>query len=157
VPADEPVGSFNLITIDLSPLRDGVWGDCARSFPIENGHCTFRPQTPDFSRGIKSEAALHRAMQAFVKPATTFEDLFSFGNAEINRLGFENLDYLGNLGHSIASRRDDRRFIEQGNSTSLGSVPFFTFEPHIRQSGGVWGFKYEDIYFFDSERRIHAL
>jgi len=157
VPTDEPAGSFNLITIDLSPLRNGVWGDCARSFPIENGRCTFVPQSSEFARGIEVETFLHQAMQAFVTPATTFEELFAFGNAEIKRLGFENLDYLGNLGHSIASTREDRRYIEPNNTMPLGSVPFFTFEPHVRQTNGAWGFKHENIYYFDSEQRLLAL
>jgi hypothetical protein len=30
VPADEPVGTENLVTIDLSPRVGGVWGDYAR-------------------------------------------------------------------------------------------------------------------------------
>ena len=157
VPTDEPAGSFNLITVDLSPLRHGVWGDCARSFPIENGRCTFAPQSPTLARGIKVEAYLHQAMQAFVTPATTFGELFAFGNAEIKRLGFENLDFLGNLGHSIASKREDRRYIEPKNTMPLGSVPFFTFEPHVRQTNGAWGFKHEEIYYFDSEQRLLAL
>lgn len=157
VPADEPVGSFNLITIDLSPLREGIWGDCARSFPIENGRCTFSPQSEELAQGIEVEASLHRSLVGFVKPTTTFDELFSFGNSEIRRRGFENLDYLGNLGHSIASRRDDRCYIERGNLRLLASVPFFTFEPHVRRMNGMWGFKHEEIYFFDSDQRLHAL
>ncbi len=157
IPSDEPTGSFNLITVDLSPLRHGVWGDCARSFPIENGRYSFAPQSPELAHGVEVEAQLHLAMQAFVTPSTTFEELFIFGNAEIERLGFENLDFLGNLGHSIVSRREDRCYIEPGNTMSLCSVPFFTFEPHIRQVNGAWGFKHENIYYFDSERRLCAL
>ena len=157
IPTDEPVGSFNLITVDLSPLRDGVWGDCARSFPIENGRCTFAPQSSVLAGGIEVEACLHQAMLAFITPATTFEELFAFGNAEIKRLGFANLDFLANLGHSIASRREDRRYIEPNNTMPLGSVPFFTFEPHVRQIDGYWGFKHENIYYFNSEQRPLAL
>ena len=37
VPSEEMVGNENLITIDLSPLKDGVWGDCSRSFVVEDG------------------------------------------------------------------------------------------------------------------------
>ena len=157
VPGDDPVGTFNVVTVDLSPLRNGVWGDCARTFPVEDGHCTFVPQSLELKRGVEVEALLHRAMQGFVSQSTTFEELIAFGNSEIRRLGFENLDFLGNLGHSIGSKREDRRFIEPGNLMPLGAVPFFTFEPHIRQTNGTWGFKHEDIYYFDSEERLHAL
>lgn len=37
IPSDEPVGSNNLVTIDLSPCIGNVWGDYARSFVIEDG------------------------------------------------------------------------------------------------------------------------
>jgi Xaa-Pro aminopeptidase len=157
VPANEKVGAFNLITIDLSPVRDGIWGDCARSFAVEDGRCILTPRSPEFARGIAVENALHQSMQAFVTPSTTFAELFAFGNAEINRVGFENLDFLGNLGHSIASAREGRCYIESCNHLPLSAVPFFTFEPHIRQINGAWGFKHEDIYYFDSEQRLMML
>lgn len=157
IPNDEPVGSFNLVTVDLSPLLDGVWGDCARSFPIENGCCTFIPHSPALAEGIAVEADLHQALQTFVTPTTRFDELFAFGNAEIKHHGFENLDFLGNLGHSIASTPEGRCYIEPKNTLSLNSVPCFTFEPHVRQTNSVWGFKHEDIYYFDSELRLRAL
>lgn len=157
VPAGEPVGMNNLVTVDLSPLRNGVWGDCARSFVIEQGRWMSAPETDEFALGLEVERSLHRAMRAFVTPATTFEELYRFGNAEIERLGFENLDFLGNLGHSIVTRCEDRQYIEPGNAVPLGSVPFFTFEPHIRKINGTWGFKHEEIYYFDAEQRLHVL
>ena len=33
-PADEPVGQFNLVTVDLSPCDGALWGDCARSYCV---------------------------------------------------------------------------------------------------------------------------
>lgn len=157
VASNEQVGSFNLITVDLSPLREGVWGDCARSFAIEDGRCSLMPQSPEFVRGIDVENALHQAMQAFVTPKTTFAELFSFGNAEIKRFGFENLDFLGNLGHSIAAKREGRCYIEPSNHLSLSAVSFFTFEPHIRQIDSCWGFKHENIYYFDADQQLAVL
>jgi Xaa-Pro aminopeptidase len=75
VPADEPVGMNNLVTVDLSPMQAGVWGDCARSFVIEEGRWTTAPQSEAFALGIEVEKALHQAMRAFVTPQTTFEEL----------------------------------------------------------------------------------
>jgi hypothetical protein len=60
-------------------------------------------------------------MQRFVTPRTSFEELFTFANAEIHRHGFENLDFLGNVGHSIESSRETRRYIEAGNKQLLGT------------------------------------
>jgi len=155
--ADEPVGDWNLVTIDLSPSRDGVWGDCARSLFVERGVCRQAPVEPEFRRGADALTTLHAAIREFATPATTFDALFRFGNAEIARLGFENLDFLGNLGHSIVSRREDRIYIESGNERRLGEVPLFTFEPHLRSPGSPWGFKHEEIYRFDGSGALSPL
>lgn len=157
VPSTEAVGSTNLITVDLSPMRNGLWGDCARSFFIEGGAWTPRPASREFQQGARVEAELHDAMQRFVTPRTSFEELFAFANSEIERLGFENLDFLGNVGHSIESTRSARQYIAKGNKTALGEVGLFTFEPHVRQRGGRWGFKHENIYYFTEEGRAAEL
>ena len=147
-PSSETVGQLNLVTVDLSPSIDGVWGDCARSFVVENGRCTLSPSLPDFQEGISFEQKLHASMLATVKPDMRFMDLFEFANAMISAEDFENLDFLGNVGHSIESVRENRRYIEKGNDALLGEVSLFTFEPHIRKVGGSWGFKHENIYYF---------
>lgn len=157
VPADEAVGVTNLITVDLSPMRKGIWGDCARSFYIEGGAWSATPRCREFSRGACVEAELHKGMQRFVTPRTSFAELFQFANAEIKRLGFENLDFLGNVGHSVESTRDARRYVEQGNEQLLGDARLFTFEPHVRQRGSKWGFKHENVYFFAGDGRVVEL
>lgn len=156
-PAVETVGETNLVTIDLSPCLDGVWGDCARSFAIENGFFAAKPKSKQFVEGFNTETMLHDSMKSYVTPATTFDDLFRFGNNEIARMGYENLDFASNLGHSIVTSLDDRSFIEEGNLTQLGQVPFFTFEPHIRRIGGQWGFKHEDVFCFNSMGDLRIL
>jgi len=156
-PGDEPVGMTNLITVDLSPSLNGVWGDCARSFFIEDGRCVDAPRLPEFKQGAAMQERLHQSMRSFVSADTTFEDLFTFANTMIRESGFENLDFLGNVGHSIVSRLEDRRYIEAGNTYKLSDAGLFTFEPHIRIAGGVWGFKHEDIYHFGPDGRVHAL
>ena len=69
----------------------------------------------------------------------------------IETAGFENLDFVGNVGHSICTQRDQRLYIETGNQRRLEEVACFTFEPHIRERGGWWGYKHENIYFFKGE------
>lgn len=44
-------------------------------------------------------------------------------------------------------RREDRQYKEAGNTVSIQDVPFFTFEPHVRQAGGRWGVKHENVFF----------
>lgn len=157
LPATEKVGDSNLVTVDLSPSLKGVWGDCARSYFIENGKCVKNPQIPEFREGKLAESELHREMKKFVTPNTIFSELFEFGNQKIKAMGFENLDFLGNLGHSIEVDKTLRRFIDKSCCETLGSVKFFTFEPHIRKIGGSWGFKHENIYYFDQSGRIQEL
>ena len=157
LPHDEPVGDHNLVTVDLSPCEGIVWGDCARSFAVEGGQVVSHPSCVEFAEGFEVQARLHAAMCQHVTPGMSFHDLHEFTNGLIASEGFENLDFLGNVGHSIATRRCDRLFIEPGNHQKLGGVPCFTFEPHIRRAKGVWGFKHENIYCFDTHGKAKEL
>jgi Xaa-Pro aminopeptidase len=157
VPSEERVGQHNLITVDLSPLKDGACGDCARSLFVEDGAVTAMPHDPALAAGKRFLAALHAEMMQFVQPATTLDELFVCAERRIRDAGFENLDFLGNVGHAMARRREDRIFIERGNRRTLGEIGLFTFEPHVRQIGGKWGFKHEAIYFFNESGKIEEL
>ena len=153
----EQVGKHNLVTVDLSPSIDNVWGDCARSFYIEDGHCRNMPQTHAFSGGAMFQWRLHKSLLDFATPATTFEELYRFGNTQIEAAGFLNLDFHKNIGHSIESHIEKRCFIEDGNTRCLGESPLFTFEPHIRTKEGQWGFKHENIYYFNQSGHLEEL
>lgn len=157
VPGNEQVGEFNLVTVDLSPSRGDIWGDCARSFCIEDGRFTKSPSAQEFIDGLAAEVALHTFLRSFARPGMTFDALFRGANAQIIGMGFANLDFQGNVGHSIERQRSDRKFIERENFQQLGDVAFFTFEPHIRKQGGGWGFKYENIYFFADNEAVEEL
>ena len=156
LPNDEALGDSNLVSVDLSPVIDGVWGDCARSFILEGGSYTQSPNDPEFQAGLHAEISLHKSMVQFARPTTTFGELASYAMAELARLGFENLD-PDCFGHSIEDHRDARIYIKPGVDVPLGSVAFFTFEPHVRKIGGYHGFKHEDIYYFDTNGQAHAL
>lgn len=156
-PCDEPVGDFNLVTIDLSPRRGPWWGDCARSIFVEGAVARATPTDTEFVAGHQFILQLHAEMQRFVTASTTFQQLYEFANARINDGGYDNLDYLGNIGHSVATRTEDRVFIDRTNLSLLSDVTCFTFKPHIRARGGRWGFKHENIYFFNEEGSIEEL
>jgi len=96
-------------------------------------------------------------MRGFVTPQTTFHELAMWTAQQIDAAGFVNLDFRGNVGHSIAARREERVYIEAGNHQPLGEVSFFTFEPHVRHKGGVWGFKHEDVFFFNATGTLEEL
>ena len=95
------------------------------------------------------EDKLHQELIRFVEEETTFEELYYHINELILREGFINLDFMGNLGHSIVKSKDDRVYIEKGNVMKLGDVKYFTFEPHIALDDSKYGYKKENIYYFD--------
>ena len=100
------------------------------------------------------EEMLHNELLKFATPETTFEQLYFYMNDFIEKAGFVNLDFLGNLGHSIVKAKSDRIYIEQGNDCKLGDVKYFTFEPHISVAGSKYGYKKENIYYFENEKLI---
>jgi Xaa-Pro aminopeptidase len=157
LPSEEPVRDVNLVTIDLSPCRNSIWGDCARSFFVEKGCVQANPESPEFSAGKQLLTKLHDEMKRFVTPSTTFHDLHEFACETVRQAGYENLDAHGNWGHSIAQRLQDRIYTTASNRIRLCDVPFFTFEPHVRKQHGIWGFKHEEIYFFNAAGAIGQL
>ena len=82
------------------------------------------------------------------------EQLFYYMNNLIRENGYVNLDFLGNLGHSIVRDKDKRIYIEKGNVAMLSEVEAFTFEPHISLPSGKYGYKKENIYGFEGEQLI---
>ncbi len=157
IPAVEPVEMENLVTIDLSPCEGVLWGDYARSLCVEHGRVVEEPTSADFCDGLRVERELHRRMADIVTLDTSCHQLYEFANDAIATAGYENLDFMGNVGHSIETRRENRLYVEKGNHRRLSDVSCFTFEPHIRRKGGRLGFKHEDIYYFDLGQRLHAL
>ena len=154
---DHIIKPSDIITIDLSPQSNCIWGDYARTLIVENGKIVEdieQIQNDEWRNGLKMEAYLHEAMRGFVDENTTFEELFHYINNQIKSLGYINRDFLGNLGHSIVKDKGQRIYIEEGNSEKLSAVDAFTFEPHISLPGSVYGFKKEDIYSFNQSTLI---
>ncbi len=150
--SDRVIGSDDIITIDLSPQVGDTWGDYARTVIVEGGKVIPTVDeivNDEWRGGLLMEKKLHDKMTQIVSPQMTFEELYYQMNEFIKAEGFINLDFLGNLGHSIVRRKEDRIYIEKGNNTKLGDVSFFTFEPHISVSGSKYGYKMENIYYFE--------
>ncbi len=148
---DHIIEQNDIITIDLSPQNSCIWGDYARTLILENGKIVKEIEQihyDEWRNCLKMEEYLHEAMRCFVDENTTFEELFYFINDQIKVHGYVNLDFLGNLGHSIVKDKNQRIYIEKGNMEKLSAVEAFTFEPHISLPGSVYGFKKENIYCF---------
>ena len=97
------------------------------------------------------EEKLHTELLSFVTKETNFEELYYHMNEFIVENGFVNLDFMGNLGHSIVKVKSDRIYIEKGNKVELGEVNYFTFEPHIAFPNSKYGYKKGNIYYFDGD------
>lgn len=150
----------DVITIDLAPTVDGYWGDYARTIFVEDGSVVAdkHPKTNEFKSGLNAELTLHDRMMESITPDMTYEALFWKLNADIVDLGFENLDFHGNLGHSVEFDQAVRIYIEGGNRVTFSECGKpFTFEPHIRKVDGRFGFKREDIYYFDEDGIVKRL
>ena len=151
VTSDRVIGNNEIITIDLSPQVGNIWGDYARTIIVENGMVVENIgliENPEWKSGLQMEEKLHAELLRFATKETTFEKLYYHMNEFIVENGFVNLDFMGNLGHSIVKTKGDRVYIEKGNMTKLGDVKYFTFEPHISFSDSKYGYKKENIYYF---------
>lgn len=155
--ADKEINSNDIITIDLSPQNLNIWGDYARTIIIENGIVVNNIKdikNDEWREGLTMEEMLHQELFDYATPNTSFEQLYFHMNDFIVSHGFINLDFLGNLGHSIVKNKADRIYIEKGNQCKLKEVNFFTFEPHIGIKNSVYGYKKENIYYFENDKLL---
>lgn len=149
--ADRTIRSNDIVTIDLSPSCGRVWGDYARTIILENGQVVKdinQIQNDEWRNGLLLEKELHTALFSFIHASTTFEDVYFYMNERIEKSGYVNLDFNGNLGHTINRHMFQRSYIEKGNKKKISKAKCFTFEPHISIPGSNYGFKREDIYSF---------
>ncbi len=155
------LGENDLVTLDLSPILQGAWGDYARTIFMEEGKPRLEPLPPvsaPFVAGYQMEQRLHQALADWATPQTSYEEVWRKMNGMLAAEGWQNLDFHGNLGHSIEERAGDRIYLEKGCAATLGGYGKpFTFEPHICRPGEAWGFKREQIYVFGPEGRLTAL
>ena len=151
VTSDRLIAADDIITIDLTPQCGNIWGDYARTIILEDGGVIEDINSirkSEWRNGLLMEEELREELFKFATPQTTFEELYFHINQLITNRGFINLDFLGNLGHSIVKDKNDRIYTEKGNTALLSSVDYFTFEPHISVKGSKYGYKKENIYYF---------
>lgn len=138
------IGNDDIITVDLSPQNNNIWGDYARTIVIENGKVIDDVRdihNNEWKQGLQMEQYLHQSLIEKATADMTFEELYYYINDLIFKHGFLNLDFAGNLGHSIVQNKDDRIYIEKGNKAKLSEVKMFTFEPHISTPNSKYGIK----------------
>ena len=155
--ADRIIQKNDIITIDLSPQRNSIWGDYARTLVFEDGVLCDeieKIKKDEWRNGLQMEEYLHQALIDVGAPDMTFEELYYYMNELIVKEGFINLDFLGNLGHSIVKNKKDRIYTEKGNRKRLSDVRMFTFEPHISIPNSQYGYNKDDIFYFEYGRLI---
>lgn len=151
-PTDLKVQSEDLVTVDLAPEIDGFWSDFARSFVVVNGIVgdANMSKIPEVTEGIKAEIIIHEKFKSTIKADMSLQEAYIKMNLFIDELGFENLDFKKNLGHSIEKNINDRKYIEERNNIKFGDLNLFTFEPHLKKKNGNYGVRLENIYYFDN-------
>lgn len=157
ITSDYIIKNDDIITIDLSPQIKNIWGDYARTIIIENGKVVDeinQIQNAEWKNGLLIEKELHSELLNFATSNTTFEELYYHMNDFIKKCGYINLDFNGNLGHSIVKNKNRRIYIEKGNKKKLSKVKYFTFEPHIALPNSNYGCKKENIYYFNNDKFI---
>ena len=156
VTSDRIINENDIVTIDLSPQNDNIWGDYARTIILENGVVVDKADVNnvEWRNGLQMEDGLHKELLEFANIETTFEELYYHINEIITENGFINLDFMGNLGHSIVKNKGDRVYIEKGNKQKLSDVDYFTFEPHISIPRSKYGCKKENIYYFEDSKLV---
>ena len=96
-PSDVTIRANDFVTIDLSPMVNDCWGDCARSYIVESGRVIPPDKSSALDYGKNTERALHALMKEIATPKTSMHELHCVINQSIKKMGYRNLDFRGNL------------------------------------------------------------
>ena len=127
----------------------------ARNYVPDMNNCLEAKELVDEYEGLEAELELHRILKEELSPDMTYEEVYQILTEEIHELGFVNLDFHGNLGHSIETDEKKRICLEMGNNKSFREYGKpFTLEPHICLRDGKYGYKRENIYYISDDRFV---
>ncbi len=128
----------DVVIVDVHPiLPDGHWGDCTRTRIIGD--------VPEAQRALADLERIHTEELARVRPGMPASDLFGRVNGRLESEGFELLDLLANIGHSLtAGAAYLHNFIDAGNDTPMWGA--WAVEPFARRDG--YAVKIEDLVWF---------
>ena len=76
VTSDRIINENDIVTIDLSPQNDNIWGDYARTIILENGVVVDKADVNnvEWRNGLQMEDGLHKELLEFANIETTFEE-----------------------------------------------------------------------------------
>jgi Xaa-Pro dipeptidase len=140
-PGDAVLGAVDVAVVDVHPIGpDGAWGDCTRT--------ALTGDDPQAHAALAELQAIHAATLADCRPGMPASELFGACFARIEAAGFELLDQLANIGHSLtAGGAYLDAFIDAGNDTPMWGA--WAIEPFV--GAGPWALKVEDLVWFGRE------
>ncbi|MCX5493811.1 M24 family metallopeptidase [Kaistia dalseonensis] len=148
-PSATPFAEDETVTIDVGPRIGDCFGDSARTYFLRGGQLVTADEAgAEAAAAMALEQALHAALIESAHPEMTFRDAYLAAESTVRAAGFENLDLLSNYGHSIETSVSAFISIDEANQRPLGSVDYFTFEPHIARPGSPLAVKHEEMYCF---------
>jgi len=141
-PTDLRAKERDVIVVDVHPITaDGSWGDCTRSRVIGN--------YPEADAALRDLEAMHREILTRIRPGIPANELFGMTHQRLVADGFDLLDLLANIGHSLtAGAAYLGAFIDAGNTTPMWGA--WAIEPFAAR--GDIAVKVEDLVWFGRER-----
>ncbi len=88
VTSDRAIKEDDIVTIDLSPQLENIWGDYARTIVLQDGKAVENLdsiQNTGWKNGLLMEEKLHNELRRFVTRETTFEELYYHMNEFISK------------------------------------------------------------------------
>ena len=140
-PTDLAAAARDVLMVDVHPITpSGFWGDCTR--------CRVIGDYPEARAALADLEALHYEVLEKCRPGMPASELFGLSSARLTAEGFELLDLLANIGHSLAPGAAYLGgFIDAGNETPMWGA--WAVEPFAAR--GDIAVKVEDLVWFGRE------
>lgn len=137
-PGDRALAAEDVAVVDVHPISPGgAWGDCTRTALVGDG--------AEARDALAELADIHAATLAACRPGMPASELFGGCLQRIEAAGFELLDQLANIGHSLtAGAAYLHAFIDASNDTPMWGA--WAIEPFVGR--GALGVKLEDLVWF---------
>jgi Xaa-Pro dipeptidase len=141
-PTQLKVAERDVVMVDVQPISaSGFWGDCTR--------CRVIGDYPEAAAALRDLEKLHYEVLAQCRPGMPANELFGRSHSRLEAEGFELLDLLSNIGHTLApGAAYVEGFIDAGNARPMWGA--WAVEPFAKR-GGI-AVKVEDLVWFGRER-----
>ncbi len=140
-PTDLAVAERDVVMVDIHPITPaGFWGDCTR--------CRVIGDYAEAASALRDLEKLHYETLEKCRPGMPANELFGLSAQRLKAEGFELLDLLANIGHSLTPGAAYlHNFINAGNETPMWGA--WAVEPFAAR-GGI-AVKVEDLVWFGRE------